>query len=315
MDFRIDPEFRDVLPTSAERYKALEEEVLKDGVFTDPFITWNGFLIDGHTRYEIMQNHPEVDLKPYERKMDDKLPDRYAVIVWIATHQTSRRNLNEFEWAEVHKKAFDAQKKSVGEHEGNQYTPKMELVATDQSQKQNKDGATAVKLAKDFGVSTGQFKHSVRVGNAMEEAERLVPGAKDVIKSGKTKVSKTALEDMHLIEDEEERKQFVKAIVNGDKVESPRKRKTKEEIDAARRESDGISQIADHMRNDDNRATFDDVLRILNSLEDDFLAKLTRTFESDSDVLRKDDRWPDAIDGFFDSVVADIIDLKGRILK
>lgn len=309
MDFRIDPEFRDVLPTSAERYKALEEEVLKDGVFTDPFITWNGFLIDGHTRYEIMQNHPEVDLKPYERKMDDKLPDRYAVIVWIATHQTSRRNLNEFEWAEVHKKAFDAQKKSVGgdrrseEFQGSQPT------------RENKDGRTANILAKDFGVSTGQFKHSVRVGNAMEEAERLVPGAKDAIKSGKTKVSKTALEDMHLIEDEEERKQFVKAIVNGDKVESPRKRKSKEELDAARRESDGISQIAEHMRNDDNRATFDDVLRILNSLEDDFLAKLTRTFDSDSNVLKKDDRWPDAIDGFFDSVVSDIIDLKGRILK
>lgn len=314
MDFRIDPEFRDVLPTSAERYKALEEEILKDGVFTDPFITWNGFLIDGHTRYEIMQNHPEVDLKPYERKMDDKLPDRYAVIVWIATHQTSRRNLNEFEWAEVHKKAFDAQKKTHGGQIGNNNAEKR-MVASDQSFSKNKDGATATALAADFGIKPGQFKHSVRVGNAMEEAERLVPGAKDAIKSGKTKVSKTALEDMHLIEDEEERKQFVKAIVNGDKVESPRKRKTKEEIDAARRESDGISQIAEHMRNDDNRATFDDVLRILNSLEDDFLAKLTRTFESDSDVLRKDDRWPDAIDGFFDSVVADIIDLKGRILK
>lgn len=86
------------------------------------------------------------------------------------------RNLNDFELADVHKKAFDAQKKSEGAQSGNQ-NAKKQLVETDQlfaEAKKAHAGETATILAKDFGITTGQFKHSVRIGNAMEEAERLI---------------------------------------------------------------------------------------------------------------------------------------------
>lgn len=313
MEFRIDPEFRDVLPTSEERYKALEAVVLNDGMFTDPFVTWNGILLDGHTRYRIMQNHPELDLKPFEQKLpNDRFSDRYAAIVWIIKRQTERRNLNDFELAEAHKKAFDAQKKTQGGQAGNTNAEKR-MVANDQSFSRNKDGATTTILAADFGIKPGQFKHSVRIGNAMEEAERLVPGAKEVIKSGKAKVSKTALEDMHLIESEDERREFVEAIVRGEKVESPRKHKDSGK--ESKKNADAIRQIAEQMRSGENRADFDDVLRILNSLEDDFINKLRRTFENDNAILTSDERWPEAIEGFFDSVMEDVEKLKGEILK
>ena len=151
LQLKIDPEFRDVLPQSEEVYKKLEAAVLSDGRFTDPFITWNGYIIDGHTRYRIMQNHPDIDLKPYEKKMDDKLKDRYAVIVWIATHQESRRNLNDFQWAEIHKKAYDAQKKSVGAPIGNNNNnsvAKSQLVESEQlTCTQSPAGETATVLA------------------------------------------------------------------------------------------------------------------------------------------------------------------------
>ena len=314
IELKIDKEFSEVLPTSEQRYKDLEAEVLKDGCFTDPFITWNGYVIDGHTRYKVMQAHPELDLKPYEKKMDDKLADRYAVIVWIATHQLTRRNLNSFELADVHKKAFDAEKKSVGAQAGNSNAEK-QMVEIDQSfsdAKVKRDGTTATKLAKDFGVSVGQFKHSVRIGNAMEEAERLVPGAKSAIKSGKTGAAKSTVEDILSIDSESERKEYVKAIVAGEKPKAEnRKYATKEtrELYAKIRDLDAQMESAK------GTITFEDVLADLNTIEDDFLNKIERVLDNQRSLLMADERWPDAIEGYFDSVVADIIEMKGKILK
>ena len=314
IELKIDKEFSEVLPTSEQRYKDLEAEVLKDGCFTDPFITWNGYVIDGHTRYKVMQAHPELDLKPYEKKMDDKLADRYAVIVWIATHQLTRRNLNSFELADVHKKAFDAEKKSVGAQAGNSNAEK-QMVEIDQSfsdAKVKRDGTTATKLAKDFGVSVGQFKHSVRIGNAMEEAERLVPGAKSAIKSGKTGAAKSTVEDILSIDSESERKEYVKAIVAGEKPKAEnRKYATKETRELYAKIRDLDAQMASAK----GTITFEDVLADLNTIEDDFLNKIERVLDNQRSLLMADERWPDAIEGYFDSVVADIIEMKGKILK
>lgn len=314
IELKIDKEFSEVLPTSEQRYKDLEAEVLKDGCFTDPFITWNGYVIDGHTRYKVMQAHPELDLKPYEKKMDDKLADRYAVIVWIATHQLTRRNLNSFELADVHKKAFDAEKKSVGAQAGNSNAEK-QMVEIDQSfsdAKAKRDGTTATKLAKDFGVSVGQFKHSVRIGNAMEEAERLVPGAKSAIKSGKTGAAKSTVEDILSIDSESERKEYVKAIVAGEKPKAEnRKYATKETRDRYAK----IRDIAEQMGTEQRGTTFDDVLRLLEAAENDFISKVERMIESEKNNITADDRWPDALEGYFDSVISDINELKERIMK
>ena len=76
-----------------------------------------------------------------------------------------------------------------------------------------------------------------------------------------------------------------------------------------------IREVTSQMVNKDSGSTFDDVLRILNSMEDDFIAKVERLIEHEREKLMKDDRWPDAINGYFDSVIADIENLKGSILK
>ena len=69
------------------------------------------------------------------------------------------------------------------------------------------------------------------------------------------------------------------------------------------------------MGNATNETTFDDVLHLLNSIENDFLAGIERTIESEHEKLSADERWPDAIEGYFDSIIADINELKGRIIK
>lgn len=78
---------------------------------------------------------------------------------------------------------------------------------------------------------------------------------------------------------------------------------------------DKIREITHKMGNERGGTTFDDMMRLLDSIENDFLAKIERTIENEREKLSADERWPDAIDGYFDSVIADIDELKGRIIK
>jgi hypothetical protein len=62
MTFRIDPEFRDLIPPlSAEEQKQLETSILEDGV-RDALVVWQQdgkqpILVEGHHRWGIIQKH------------------------------------------------------------------------------------------------------------------------------------------------------------------------------------------------------------------------------------------------------------------
>ena len=312
VELKIDKEFAEVLPTSEQRYKDLEAAVLKDGFFTDPFITWNGYIIDGHTRYRIMQAHPELDLKPYEKKMDGEFADRYAVIVWIATHQLSRRNLdlNGFEWADVHKKANDAQKKSVGAQVGNQ-NAKKQCVDGDTSNGER----TVDALAKQFGITKGQFQHSVRVGNALEEADRLVPGAKEAIKSQKVHVPKSTVEAVLDVRDENARKEYVEGILDGSIVKKPRTDKTPRPMSPQMKDfTKKLADVVAEMENTEKAYGLDDAIRDLNSAEDMFINQVEFVLEERKEVIASDERGKEQVIGFIESVINDLNEMKGRFI-
>ena len=38
----------------------MEENILSDGAVFSPLIVWDGTILDGHNRYEIIQKHPEL---------------------------------------------------------------------------------------------------------------------------------------------------------------------------------------------------------------------------------------------------------------
>lgn len=320
VELKIDKEFSEVLPTSEQRYKDLEAAVLKDGFFTDPFITWNGFIIDGHTRYRIMQNHPELDLKPYEKKMDGEFADRYAVIVWIATHQLSRRNLdlNGFEWADVHKKAYDAQKMQEKFH-GNQHTKrgKFESELTNSGEEpRSHAGETATVLAEKFGMnSASQFKHSVRTANAMDEGEKIVPGFKDKLKSGEINPSKDSVESILSIKDDDEKKAYVEAIANGEKPTSPRKAKQPRPMSPQMKDfSKKLLDVVSEMENTNKAYTLDDAIRDLNSAEDVFINQIDFVLEERKEVIGSDERGKEQVIAFIESVINDLNNLKGRFI-
>jgi N6-adenosine-specific RNA methylase IME4 len=89
---QIKKEFKDLIPPlSQEEFKQLEENCLKEGI-RDAIVTWQGFIIDGHNRYEIAQRHG-LEFRTVEKDFENVLDVRY----WMILNQFGRRNLNGYQ--------------------------------------------------------------------------------------------------------------------------------------------------------------------------------------------------------------------------
>ena len=87
---KIKKEFKNLIrPLRRQEYLQLEENILRDGC-REPIITWNGFIIDGHNRYEICTKH-NIEYATFEMKFDS---DEDA-IAWICANQLGRRNISD----------------------------------------------------------------------------------------------------------------------------------------------------------------------------------------------------------------------------
>jgi ParB-like chromosome segregation protein Spo0J len=88
IELKINPSFRDLIPPLADHERdGLEEDIKHFGCYT-PIITWNGFIIDGHHRYEICTRH-KLSFKTEEREFEDEK----AVMIWMIDNQMGRRNI------------------------------------------------------------------------------------------------------------------------------------------------------------------------------------------------------------------------------
>ena len=117
--YKIDPEFRDLIPPlSQNEYEELEKSILSEGC-RESIYTWNDYIIDGHNRYEICIKHglePPVFSMAFE--------SREEVIIWICSVQLSRRNVTEPIRRYLIGKRYEAEK-LIGAHNAsgcNQYS-------------------------------------------------------------------------------------------------------------------------------------------------------------------------------------------------
>lgn len=87
---KIDKEFKTLIrPLSPKEYEQLEANILADGC-RDPIVTWHGYIIDGHNRYEICRKH-NIGFKVKEMSFES----RDEAVVWICSNQLGRRNITE----------------------------------------------------------------------------------------------------------------------------------------------------------------------------------------------------------------------------
>jgi hypothetical protein len=84
----VDKEFRDLFPQLTEdEFNQLEKNIIKDGC-QSPIITWKGYVVDGHNRYNICTKH---DIKYQTDILTCSTKDE--AIEWMIDNQLGRRNL------------------------------------------------------------------------------------------------------------------------------------------------------------------------------------------------------------------------------
>ena len=92
-EFIIDSEFQSQIPAlTDEEFQQLEENILSEGEVLSPLIVWGNILVDGHNRYKILQQHPEI---PYTTR---SIPcSSLTISVWSVAPST-RWNKSTTSW-------------------------------------------------------------------------------------------------------------------------------------------------------------------------------------------------------------------------
>ena len=181
----VDPEFQSKIPPlREEELKQLEENILADGVVINPLIIWNGIIVDGHNRYRILQQHPEIQFTIYEKEF----PDRYAVIAWICKNQLGRRNLTSQQFKYLMGQQYKAEKIAYGGDRKNN-APKSSYQNGNLILKEK----TCERIAAENGVARNTVIRAEQFANGVDAAEEAVPGIKQEILTGSIKPTEKAV--------------------------------------------------------------------------------------------------------------------------
>ena len=178
-ELKINPEFEEIIPPiSPDEFTQLEDNIVAEGELLMPIIIWKGFIIDGHSRYKILQKHPEIECKIIEKHFEDK----YEAIAWICKNQIGSRNLSERYIRYLRGKQYEAEKKSCKFH-GNQYTLAKESGLGKFCPDQKSHG-TRTLIAQRNGVPECEVKQSQQFCRGLDAAEEVLPGIRKEVLNG-----------------------------------------------------------------------------------------------------------------------------------
>ncbi len=180
---KIDPEFADQIPPlTEEEFQQLEANILNDGEVINPIIVWNGVIVDGHNRFRILEQHPEVPYKTFEKKFSD----RSEVVAWICKNQLGRRNLTSDQRTYLIGKQYKAEKSSHGGDRGTKRDATTgEFTASTENQNLRSGGKTCERIAKENHVGKDYVVRAGHFADGVDDAEEAVPGTRHEILSGK----------------------------------------------------------------------------------------------------------------------------------
>lgn len=207
----IEPEFRDKIPPlSDDEFSKLEENILSDGEVREPLVVWHNTIIDGHHRWKIIQQHPEI---PYKVKQMD-FPDKWSAIVWMCRNQLGRRNITDEQKTALIGEAYKAQKMTHGGNTQREHDESGKFASSHQNEDLRLTKTKDV-IAKQFGVGGSTVERAEHYVDGLNAAEEILPGIKEAVLSGDVKAPKQMIAEIRKAP-EEKREQAVKAILYGD---------------------------------------------------------------------------------------------------
>ncbi len=178
-NLKIDPEFQSKIPPlTAEERSQLEANILEEGRLLNPLIVWNSFIVDGHNRFEILKEHPEIEYTILEKEF----AGREEAIVWICKNQLGRRNLTPEQRRYLVGKQYEAEKRAHGgsrKMEGDQPSCHGDNLVSQPK--------TCERIAQENGVNWRSVIRSEKFAQNVDAAEEAVPGTREKILSGKVK--------------------------------------------------------------------------------------------------------------------------------
>lgn len=183
----IDPEFRDKIPPLTEdEFSLLEENILSDGAVFSPLIVWDGTILDGHNRYEIIQKHPELTYAVHKLSF----ANRYEALSWICKNQLGRRNLTPQQKKYLIGQRYEAEKMA---HGGDRKSTTAKSTVQNEQLKPKNAAVTRQRIAEDTGSSESYVMRAGWYAQGVDAAEEALPGIKQEILTGTIKPTETAV--------------------------------------------------------------------------------------------------------------------------
>ena len=179
---KIDKHFKSLIrPLRKQEYKQLELNILQDGC-REAIITWNGFIVDGHNRYEICHKHgiPFQVREMYFESRED-------VIAWICANQLGRRNISEETRHFLIGMQYETQKLLAGRKKKSGENPYDDVVPTNEDPRHRH--VTAVRIAEENNVSFGTVQKYAIYSRAMTVIQKKNPAFASLVLSGRCKIS------------------------------------------------------------------------------------------------------------------------------
>lgn len=181
MELKIDNEFHKLIPPlQEEEYKLLEKSIIDEGC-RNALVIWDGFIIDGHNRYEICNKHDiefETIYKEFENREDVK--------EWIITNQFARRNLTTYDKSVLALKLKDIFASRAKEQQGN----KINIV------QKSAQSRTRDKLANIAGVSHDTISKVEKIEeNATDEIKQKIKGGELTINKAFNYLKRQGIKD------------------------------------------------------------------------------------------------------------------------
>lgn len=212
---RINDDFKKLIPPlTKEEFKQLEDNCLAEGI-REKIITWNGYIIDGHNRYEIAKKwnlEYETESKHFKNENEAK--------IWMILNQVGRRNISKYVRSELVLILEDEYKILAKENlsiAGASYSPKEGCQISD---KVTKPIDTKKELAKVANVSHDTI---MRVKKIQEKAPEEV---KEKLRTGEVSINQAYQEikkEEKKQEIEERRKEIKEGLVLHELKETDKK--------------------------------------------------------------------------------------------
>lgn len=175
----IDSEFQNLLPPlSNEEFEKLARLCQKFGIL-DPLKIWNGYIIDGHNRYQIAE---EYGLNYEVLDMTDDFRTKAEVMQWIIDNQGARRNLTKSQLVQAwsaweRERAKEAKERQI--QSGVEYGNGGTKVSSNLNEP-SENIRTAAEVAAKIGVSENTYRDMklVTEKGTPEQVERMNKGGK-----------------------------------------------------------------------------------------------------------------------------------------